>query len=419
MLSQVAYFEHVASALGVFFKPLQNEFGWSRTSLGGVQTTGRLVEGLAATFTGPLVDRYGARMLMPIGGTIVALSMLALTQATHLWQLYLFKGFLAGVGYTLMGDLVTGVSISKWFVKKRGRAQGYSRAASDASGMILLPLLVYTISGQGWRTGFVLFAALAIVFPVVPPLLLMRRSPEDLGLRPDGLNPNDTGRSADSKPEGSKEDRSHSGPEPVWNISEVMRTKEFWMIAGVFSVSAMAWQGINVSLPSHIQDLGYNSAALSAILSINFIVQTIAAFLMGYIAEYSHWSGIRTAPLILLGLGTYCFTLGKYPVLLWLAAVLFRAGLAGTLVMQEVVWANYFGRRSLGVVRSVGNVVVYVPGAIGPMVVNMAYDIAGSYTVAFVAMAILIGLAALVLAVVRHPTAKRYLKPELFIATAT
>ena len=66
-LAHLAYAEHHSSMLGFFFRPLQSEFGWSRSALAAVQTIARLVEALFAPVVGPLIDRYGPRVLMPSG----------------------------------------------------------------------------------------------------------------------------------------------------------------------------------------------------------------------------------------------------------------------------------------------------------------------------------------------------------------
>ena len=126
LLAHLAYAEHFSSMLGFFFKPLQNEFGWSRTALATIQTIARLVEALSAPIIGPLIDRYGPRVLMPIGAIIVGFAMLGVTQVNTIWQFYLLRGIVSAIGYTIMGTLVTDVAINNWFIRKRGRALAIS-----------------------------------------------------------------------------------------------------------------------------------------------------------------------------------------------------------------------------------------------------------------------------------------------------
>jgi sugar phosphate permease len=418
VLAQVAYFEHLSSAIGLFMKPLQDKFHWSRASIGGVQSTGRMVEGLAAPLIGPLLDRYGARVVMPIGGIIVTFSMLAMSKATNIWELYLLRGILAGLGFTLIGDMVNSVVISKWFVRKRGRALGFARAANAGTGIVLMPVAVYVIVGMGWQKGFGFYGILALIFAVLPPIFLMRRSPEDLGLHPDGIDPEDVNASLAIDPKEQKKIElrkrieAHVPPDRVWGRVEVLKNGTFWLICAAYVVTAMSYQAINVSMPAYIQDLGYGKAALATIMSANFLIESSTAFLFGFVAEYAYKRGVRMAPMLLQCLGVFLLLFGKNPVCLWAAVVLYRTGLSSVQIMQEVIWGNYFGRPSLGMVRSIAYFVVFVPASMGPVFLNMVYDALGSYNLGFIVLAVLFVFSAVLVGVAQPPKPKQQLKIE-------
>ena len=196
-LAHLAYAEQFSSTLGLFFRPLNQEFGWSRFQIALVQTIARSVEAAAAPLVGPLIDRYGARLLMPIGAIIAAAALLAVTQIDSLWQFYLVRGVVAAVGFTLMGFLVTGVSINNWFIRMRGRALAISNVGSSISNVILMPSAVFVIAAFGWRSMFGIFAIITIVVVLIPSAILMRRRPEDMGLLPDGDEPAERDQGAD------------------------------------------------------------------------------------------------------------------------------------------------------------------------------------------------------------------------------
>jgi len=185
-MAHLAYAEHHSSMLGFFFRPFQNEFGWNRSALAAVQTIARVAEAMVAPIVGPFVDRYGSRILMPVGAVIVGLTMLAVTQIDAIWQFYLLRGIIVALGFTLMGNLVTDVAINNWFVRKRGRAVAIARLGSNISNMAFVPLTVFIIGAYGWRTMFVVFAATVSLLVPIPSAILMRRRPEDMGLYPDG-----------------------------------------------------------------------------------------------------------------------------------------------------------------------------------------------------------------------------------------
>ena len=116
-LSHLAYAEHFTSVLGFFIRPLQAEFGWSRSAIAAVQSIARVTEAAIAPVVGPIIDRYGPRVLMPIGATIVGFAMLGVTQMTAIWHFYLLRGIVVAIGFTFMGFLVTNVAINNWFIQ--------------------------------------------------------------------------------------------------------------------------------------------------------------------------------------------------------------------------------------------------------------------------------------------------------------
>jgi len=404
-LAHLSYAEHHSSMLGFFFKPLGSEFGWSRSSIAAVQTIARVTEALIAPVIGPLIDKYGARVLMPAGAVIVGLSMLGVTQVSALWQFYLFRGIVVAVGFTLMGALVTDVAINNWFVRRRGRAIAFARLGSNLSNIIFVPVTVFVIASSGWHTMFVVFAVVTWLVVLVPSVIFMRRRPEDMGLYPDGDVPYD-GRASNS------EENSNGGyttpGEPVWNRREVLTTGSFWLLAASLGISSMAFQGINISLAAYIQDLHYDNTTLAAVMTVRAVIMAAVLPFMGLVAEHAHRVSVRVIPFIIQGLGAFLFLLAGQPVFLWLAVAVYGIGMSGIGVIQGIIWANYFGRFSLGLVRSMGFFVAFGFGAAGPVAMNAVFDITGSYRPAFIVITGLFAAAAFLIGVARPPRPHRY-----------
>ena len=94
---------------------------------------------------------------------------------------------------------------------------------------------------------------------------------------------------------------------------------------------------------------------------------------------------------------------------LWIGIAVYGFGFAGTMVIQEVVWADYFGRLSLGKVRSMGFFITFGIGASGPVVMNIVFDILGSYRPAFMVIIGIFSLSALLIGTSKPAKARRYL----------
>ncbi len=402
-LAHLSYALHQSSMLGLFMKPLYNDFGWSRSKISIVQTIARVTEAITAPLIGPFIDKYGPRIFMPVGGFIVGLGMLGATQVNAIWQFYLLRGIIVSIGFTLMGSLVTTVAISNWFVKKRGRAIAISRTGVNLSGIVLVPVTVSVLAASNWQTMYVIFAVLTWVVVLVPSTIFMRRRPEDMGLYPDGIYPADNEVKTNNA-EANKINQVVESEEHIWTRKEVLKTNSFWLLAFSFGISSIAFQGINISLAPYIQDLNYSDAILAAVLTYRGVITAVAVLFMGFVAEYAHLAPVRVIPSIIQGIGACLFLFAENQILLWLAVTVYGLGFSGVTVIQEVVWANYFGRLSLGMVRSLAFLVAFGFGAAGPVAMNLVFDIVGSYKPAFVVISILFVLTAFLMGIAQPPS---------------
>jgi hypothetical protein len=79
------------------------------------------------------------------------------------------------------------------------------------------------------------------------------------------------------------------------------------------------------------------------------------------------------------------------------------AGLAGSQVLQELIWAHYYGRVSLGTVRGLGIFISHTIGAAGAPFFGFLYDVTGIYMSSFVMFVIAVVVSALSILLVRAP----------------
>ena len=81
-------------AYGIFFKPMSNEFGWSRSVTAAPFGFYAIFHNLLALLAGRLCDRFGPKLVLAIGGFCLGLSMILMRYVTTIWELYLFFGVL-------------------------------------------------------------------------------------------------------------------------------------------------------------------------------------------------------------------------------------------------------------------------------------------------------------------------------------
>ena len=99
---------------GIFFKPVLNTFGWTRTMTSGAFSVASLMNGVFAVIMGRVVDRIGPRIVLTICGLLLGLGYSLTSQITNIWQLYIFLGVLIGLG---MSGIHVSVlpTIARWF----------------------------------------------------------------------------------------------------------------------------------------------------------------------------------------------------------------------------------------------------------------------------------------------------------------
>ncbi len=166
----------ISNGLSVFFKPLNTEFGWGRSSVSLIYFAGVTGLALGGIVMGSIADRIATRWISLFGGIILGLCLIAAARATELWQLNLLffvAGFL-GAG-SLFAPLVA--NVGNWFRTQVGLALGIV-SAGQALGQGGVPygaaLLIGTV---GWRGAFTTMGVITLV-AIIPLALLIRQPPK-------------------------------------------------------------------------------------------------------------------------------------------------------------------------------------------------------------------------------------------------
>ena len=379
------------SILTVFVVPMSQEFGWNRTEVAGATSLGAVLGAGLAPFTGRAVDRFGARVTLVTGGLIVVAGCLYLATAQALAGFYVAFTTVRIADQGLI-QVSASVTAGKWFARYRGRATGLVMLGNAGGVIIMAPLVQLVISAWDWRAAWVMLAGVMLVVGALPALLLVRRQPEDWGLRVDG------GRAG-----AVAEDPDAHGAETGATLSVILRTPSFWLILVSLFLVATATSGIGLHLVPHLTQQGLSAGAAVAAISVMSISGALAALGCGLLAE-------RAPPKLLLIMG-YVLAAASMWVLMgadnlpetYLFAVMQGIVGAGINTLAPILWANYYGRGSLGSIFGVSRAAQVVGFAAGPLASAVVYDRTGSYQGAFLALAAVALLATVLLASARRP----------------
>src|SRR6187549_1629942 len=161
----------VADSFMVFVLPLSEEFGWSRARVSSVYSAYLIVTGLAAPLTGLMIDRWGPRVVYPVGLLVLGLACLVASNLSQLWQFQLCIGLAVGLGVSMLGMVPASMLISRWFRDRMSTAMGVAYAGFGTGTIVVVPIAQRSIELHGWRDTYWYMGAFALA--LLPLLLLL------------------------------------------------------------------------------------------------------------------------------------------------------------------------------------------------------------------------------------------------------
>jgi sugar phosphate permease len=371
----------VRAAPGVLIRPLEREFGWSRSEISLAIAVTLVCYGLASPISGRIADRFGLRA-MTLGFLIMSGIGTALAATiAQLWQLHLFWGIVVGFGTGGVATVLGATVANTWFESRRGLVTGMIGGAASAGQLVFLPLLVWITATWGWRTSvsFLAVMILAVVLPMA--FLFMRSRPRDLGLEPYGIGKKGVVASNDTR---------------YTPISQAMRTGDFWLLCSTFFVCGFTTVGlIGAHFIPHATEHGFSDGEAAGILSLIGGMNIIGTIGSGLLCD-------RYPPRLLLA--TYylfrALSLLALPFITTLPimgifAVTFGLDYIATVPPTVMLTADRFGRRSVGTIYGWITFAHMIGGAIASFVAGYVHDAAGEYTFAMYLAGILGLLAAM------------------------
>ena len=377
-VSFFALFTHGAATsylFGLLVVPMENDLGWSRTTLVGALTVATFVTSALGMMLGPVFDRHGARIGMAssalLGGTCLVL--LALVQTP--WQFYLLLGVGVGAARTGLENIGPRTAIANWFIRRRAAAFAWSSGGRAVFGFTMVPLFAILIEQTSWRAGWAVLGVVELI--VLTPLawFIIRRRPEDHGLLPDGdpplpLPPSDSPAQASER---------NAGAEDSWTLHDAIRTRTLWFIVLALVLTGFPATGIIANMVPYFIDEG---------LSLSFASSAFAFFAFGAIFGRPFWGYIAGRFSIHVALTLYGFSyalaialyvIASTPATLFAAAWPVGLVIGGSQQLQSQAWPDYFGRRHVGSITGLTIMLVTPAMATGPLVAAAAFQIMGSY----------------------------------------
>lgn len=384
--------------IGSFQTPMTEELDWSRAEFTAARTIGQFIMAFTGVFIGSIVDRHGAKWLMRIGIVVMSSALFMLSQVQELWQWWLLNGLILTAGSAMIGNLVVNVTISKWFVERRGNMIGFASMGVSFAGIAITPFAAFLVETVGWRDAWKITAICAAVI-IVPLSFLMRRAPEDHGWHPDGKT--DAQVAAGGGLAAARDFASSI------TRSEAVRLRAFYVIAISFGLGVISIGTMLINGQPFLEDAGYSKGFAAAMITAASVPALLLKPVWGIFLDRANVQRISLVGFLVNAAGLLAIVLTVptgAKVLVTLSFALLGAGWSGFIPLQEVVWATYFGRRYLGAVRSAGLPIALGISASAPLGTAFYFDHIGNYNGAFLTIAALNLIGGALLMTARPPT---------------
>ena len=361
---------------GLFIKPMGDDLGIGRAAFGWAQTARRGAGALSSPVIGPLLDRYGSRLILPLAALTTGLALIGLAHIVHAWQLILLFVIMGLVGMSGPGALATSVPVLKWFVINRGRALAFMSLGVPVGAMVFVPLTQYLIEAVGWEMAWIILAIIGMSVIVPMTAMFVRRQPEDMGLLPDG----------EIEPVPSESDSAGQGATPAevsWTVSEAVRTASLWRLVIVFSAATLATGMVDLHRIPAFMDRGLDPTLISLATAFDAVCAGVATFTFGMLVRHIPARTLGATGFTMLALASVMTVYANSNSMMFISMAVFGLGIGGMMFLQNFIWADYFGRHSVGGIRGLVNPINLVVGGLGAPAAGYVHDFTGTYNPAW------------------------------------
>jgi MFS family permease len=266
----------IGDAYIVFLLPLTSEFGWSRAESTSVFSIYLLVTGLAAPLTGLLFDRWGPRLVYPLGVACLGTCCLLAPSLTRLWQFQLVVGVLCGVGVSALGMVPASSLISRWFRANISTAMAIVYAGFGSGALVIVPFVQYVIETHGWRRAYYLLGGGVVA--LLPLVLLLP-----------------WGALAKGPPE--RFARTSAAPESraIRPLRSVLGTRAYWLLVQVFFFTSLGMYTIIVQTVALLVDIGFAPMEAAGAFGVGGLLSVVGMTASGWFSDRIGYRPTATA----------------------------------------------------------------------------------------------------------------------------
>jgi len=376
-------------SFSIFLLPFVGEFGASRSATAAAFSIHMAFYALGGWVLGILMDRVGPRRIIAWSTVGWALILVLCSQLHSVYQLYVVYGVLGGVATGGLSYVANNAILARWFVRYRGLASGIAQAGVPLGAAVYGPLAQLGVAGLGWRTTHVVFGFVVAASALPLVLLVLRDDPKELGLLPDGVSgPVNAAGGAGSR---SPQTQDFTGPG---------LPRGYWPIFIANMLRGLTMYAILVHQVAYLVDVGFPKLTAASYFSASYFLAVPGGLAAGAISDRIGRTRTYAGIAALYAIGYISLLLVHSPshlLLLVISVVTVGVANGGASPVLAAFLTDRLQGPRLGFLLGLQNIGFGAGATLGPYLAGLAFDWLGSYTLAFILMALSMVVSSLII----------------------
>lgn len=360
-----------------FLIQVTTDMGISRSAFTLANT---ILQGLGI-FISPFVSKKLAtgnmKKIQSISVIGFAVSYASYALAQSAFHLYI-SAFFVGIFFLNSTMIPVSMMVTNWFVKKRGLAMSIAMAGIGLGGTIFSPLLTILLNNYGWRKTYVIMALIILVVALPTSLFILKKRPEDMGLKPYGADEQQTAAKRVQK----------VIPSVTLSVKDSRKHLFFWLLLVGMLANGLINTGSLGHFPPAMEEL-HGAALQATIISMYSMIGIGGKLLLGWLNDKFGIVVSTGFGCAMFGLSFIFMLMGENVNMLYMMAIVFGLGNGIGTVMPPLITSDVFGAEKYGEAYGIANSVTQIGLSFGSLMVAGMYDMNQSYQSAWILLLVL------------------------------
>jgi len=351
---------------GVVLKPMSEEFGWNRAQLTGAVMVAMIVLSICQPLVGLLVDRIGAKRILVGGIAFLGVSLIPLSFATSLWQIYLLYGLFTSFGLAAASPVLATSIVGRWFTQNRGLAMSLATSGSAFGQLLIVPVATWIMLATSWQTTYRVLAVALLAVAVPLSAIFLRDAPRPVEAAGKALPAEDG-----------------------LTLRQALAHPAFWILAFGFVVCGWTMAFPNTHFLAYADDMGMSVLHAANTISVTAVFSILGSVLLGLAADRFRRTSVLALTYALRGLAFLLLLLLPAGNLLYVYGLVLGISWTATTPLTAVIAADRYGPKHLGLIFGSLFTFMNLGFGFGSFLGGVIFEVTGGYQVALVVNVVL------------------------------